>query len=152
RALLMLIDEHRASRRRLALGLAEFLREHLHGALPRDRHELAPVARHRTAKAIRIVKPLQCGLPATAQGAAIDRMIGVPFRLDRTPVAGLDDHTATGSALAAGGGVEGRDAWNRVVRRRDVGDELLHLVVRVAGGRGCGGAGDTEDFEEVAPL
>src|SRR5690606_1366724 len=98
-----------------------------------------------------VVQPLQRRLASRAEGAAIDRVLGIPLELDGATVAHLGDDTASGGALAAGGAVVGGDARDRLVGRDQVRDELLDLLLATPDGGGHA-AGGAKELEEIAAL
>ncbi len=70
--------------------------------VPGGRRQLAALPHHRPAEAIGIVQPLQRGLAARAERAAVHRVLGIPLELDRAAVARFGDDAASGGAFAAG--------------------------------------------------
>jgi hypothetical protein len=121
---------------------AELVGEDLLGGLPR--REL-PV-HHGAPKAIRMVQPLERGVPADAETSPVDGMVGIALELDDTAVAVLREHAAAGGALAADRGEVGGHARDDILRGRDVRVELLRG--RPAPGGGGRRAGDRDDPEE----
>ena len=76
-----------------------------------------------TTHALRIVQPLQCGLPARAGLPEVKRIVGIPFGLERATLHGTHDQPASRRAFTAGGGV---------IRTLTVVGVLGHFHVRLA--------------------
>ena len=150
RTAFVLIDKYRTGRA-LSLGVGELALQQLQCPLPGDGNKLSAFAHHRAAITVRIVEPLERRLTAATQRATIHRMIGIAFGLDGATVAGLDQQSAAGRALATGGGVIRRHAGHRIVRRRNVWNQLFNFFVVATGDRRHR-AGHTKHFEEFAAL
>ena len=75
----------------------------------------------------------------------------IAFELDRAAVASFRDQSATGGALTTRRREVGRDARDGVVRRDEIGDELLDVFLKAADSR-RGGARGAQDLEEVPAL
>ena len=136
----------------LATQVAELLGQELFPFLPGNWLEFARgVPEQGLANAVGVVEALQGGLPADAEPAAIDGVLGVALDLDRASLARSHQHSTTGRAFAADGGVPGRHAGNDIFRRYQIGDELFHRRLRAAGhGRAC--AGDPDDFQKISAF
>ena len=72
-----------------------------------------------------MIEALQPRLAADAERAGVHRMIGIALELDDAAVAVFGDDAAARRAFAAHGGELRGDAGDDVLRRDDIGDELL---------------------------
>ena len=111
-------------------------------------------ARHRIGDPIGVVQALERRLPARAQAALVDGRLGVALELDHPALAHLGVHPAPGRALTTGGRVVGGDARDLILRRHEVGDELLGGLGADAAPRQRGGAaaGGAHDFQEPSAI
>ena len=75
----------------------------------------------------------------------------IAFELDGAPITRLGDEAAPGGAFAARRGEVRRNAGDRVVRRDEIGDELLDVFLE-APDSGRDGARGAQDLEEVAAF
>src|SRR5512140_2457623 len=62
-------------------------------------------------------------------------MLGIPLHLERAPVTGFEQHTASGRALAAGRRVVVRDSGNRLIGMHEIRNELFAGVGAAGGDR-----------------
>src|SRR2546421_324776 len=111
-------------------------------------------ARHRIGDPIGVVQALECRLPARAQAALVDGRLGVALELDHPALAHLGGHPAPRRALPTGGRVVGGDARDLILRRHEVGDELLGGLGADAAPRHSSGAaaGRAHDFQEPSAI
>src|SRR6185437_10632828 len=101
----------------LALRVLHLAREAGHGVFPGDLRELAGrILRERIGEAVGIVESLEGRLAAGAEAPRIDGRRRVAFNLDGPSLTRLHQDAAAGRALAAGAGVEGRNAGDFVFR------------------------------------
>ena len=139
----------------LALRLAHLGREPLDRAVPIDVFEgAAGVTHHRMRDAIGIVQPLQRGLSARAQPAAIDGGVGIALELDRAALAHAHADTAARRAFPARRGVVRGGPRNLVFGLNQIGDQPLgRLRADAAGGhRGGSRPSDAENFQKAAAI
>ena len=131
------------------------------GAEPRDRlvprERLPPAvgaARHRVRDAVRVVEPLERRLTAGAEPSLVERGLGIPLELDHASLAHLGVQSAPGGALAARGGVPGRDARNLLLGLNQVRNEMLGRLGPDAARRECGRAAarGAQHLEEASAI
>src|SRR5437762_2392305 len=111
-------------------------------------------ARHRIRDPIGVVQTLDRRLAARAQTALVDGRLGVALALDHPALARLGVHPAPSRALTTSGRVVGGDARDLILRRHEVGDELLGGLGADAapGQRGGAAAGGAHDFQESSAI
>src|SRR4029079_9608261 len=102
------------------------------------------------AEAIRVIQTLKRRLPARAERAVAERMIGISLELYRSTVARFGDDTETRRAFAAGGGVIRRYARHGLIGRHEIRDQLPRGLIARGDRERC--ARCAEDLEELAPL
>ena len=104
----------------------------------------------RSREAVGVIEALERRLPARAERALIDGVLGVALELDHPPFAVPGEDPAAGRALAADGGEPGGDPGNELLVRNHEGQERLGGLAaaphRRAGPRG------RHDLEEVASV
>ena len=133
--------------------LAQPIHDALDRIIPRYRLELAVRSpRQRLAHPVGVVHALERGLPARAQLALVDRVLGVPLHLHHAALAHPGVEAAPRRTLATARRIYRRDAGNLVLRGNEVGDELLDAVAPAAGQRRRAATGHTEDLEEPSPV
>ena len=110
----------------LPARLAQLAREPGDGVVPGDLAEPAVDApQHWGLDPAGIVQPLQRCLPAGAELALIDGMLGIALELDGAAFARPHVQAASGRALGAGAGVPGGDAGDLILRLHQVRHQLL---------------------------
>jgi hypothetical protein len=148
---LVLIDEGGVGGGAAAAHGAELLAQTCERLVPGGRHQLTTLAHHRRAPAIGVVEPLQRGLAARGERAAVGGMLRISLELDDPSVAHLGQHAHRLQPFTTDRRVVVGDLRNRVVRIDDVGNQPTDVLGRAADER-RGGAGGAEDLEEVAAL
>jgi hypothetical protein len=143
-----------ADHRHPVAGLAQLAGEPGDGVIPGDLHEAAVGGPgHRRLDPARVVEALQRGLPAGAELALVDRVLGIALELDRASLAGAYVHAAPGGALGAGARVPGRYAGHLILGLHQVGHQLLHPVGGAATQRHGAAAGrNSQHGEEAAAI
>ena len=127
-------------------GALQFGRERVQGIIPGEvgKFPRAPLSLlHRAGEAVGIVQQLQARLPARAELAPVEGMLGVAFNFHGAAIHHADHNAAAGRALAAGAGVPGGLARQLLFRWNDVRLQGHGLARHAAGehhGRSPGGA------------
>jgi len=139
-------EEDRTPRRLLERGDQALL-----GLIPGQRLELAVHPREGLRHPVRVVQPVQRGLPARAEAAVRDRRERIALRLHRTPFPRPDVHAAAGGALPARGAEPRREAGDHVLRRDHVWQQPLRALRRATEQPGAGASGP-DDLEELTAF
>jgi hypothetical protein len=146
---LVAIEKYCISPASARASLVNTLAEELHCFLPGDVDEPSITTNTRAVVAVGIVQPLEGSLPASAQRAAVQRVLRISLELDRATVAGFGDDAACGRALATGRREIRRDAGDGLVGTDQIGNEPSRLA-RTAARGSRPGARDAEDLQELA--
>jgi hypothetical protein len=149
-ARLELRDERHAAALAGPAGGGEPLADGLERLVPAERREDRAVAALRSRDPIGMVEPLQRGLTADTEAAAVDRVVGIALELHDAAVAIAREHAAAGRALPAHGSEPRGDAGHELLVGNDHRQDRLGRLLAAAG-RGRG-AGRRHDLEEVASL
>ena len=144
-------EERESVRRPVLPDLSHPFGKQCLGLAPRQRREPAGRrAPHRAAEPVGIVQPLQRGVAARTQAAPVRRMGRVALDLDGAPFTRADQHSATGRAFLAHGGVIGRHPGRNLLRLDHVRNQGLDRLGRAADDRRRGSR--TQQLEEIASV
>ena len=110
---------------------------------------LAVFLQHRSLEPIRIIKPLQGGLPPHTQLAFVDRVKRVALYFDDASLPAFSQNTATRGAFPAGRGIPGRLAGYHVIRGLNL---RKYFFLGGIAAKCEGNAAHTGNFEKGAPI